>query len=267
MADFYAELPISDQGHRQLPRHGRVRERRRAAAAHRDAERRRDRERQGHADAWTPSRKTFRYLDEEEIAKQRAAAEGRQGQGARNEARASLWHRCRALALLAGCGGESHQDLQRLDGASRARACAARSTRCRRSSRTSRSRTTHFDLPDPFKPRKIEPVKGEARASSRPISIAARSRSRPIPLESLSMVGTLEKGKTTLRAGEDARQATSTRYAGQLPGAELRRRSSASPRRDIKLKELVQDGAGDWAERSSTLQLLQADQKTQEHRK
>ena len=30
---------------------------------------------------------------------------------------------------------------------------------------------------------------------------------------------------------------------------------------DIKLKELVQDGAGDWSERSSTLNLLQADQK------
>jgi type IV pilus assembly protein PilP len=32
----------------------------------------------------------------------------------------------------------------------------------------------------------------------------------------------------------------------------------------IKLKELVQDGSGDWSERSSTLNLLQADQKTQE---
>ena len=37
-----------------------------------------------------------------------------------------------------------------------------------------------FDLPDPFKPRKIEPAKGEARASSRPTSTAARSRSRRI---------------------------------------------------------------------------------------
>ena len=42
MADFYAELPISIKHHRQLSRHGRVRERRRAAAAHRHAERRRD---------------------------------------------------------------------------------------------------------------------------------------------------------------------------------------------------------------------------------
>ena len=30
---------------------------------------------------------------------------------------------------------------------------------------------------------------------------------------------------------------------------------------EIRLKELMQDGAGDWSERSSTLNLLQADQK------
>jgi type IV pilus assembly protein PilP len=36
---------------------------------------------------------------------------------------------------------------------------------------------------------------------------------------------------------------------------------------EIRLKELVQDSAGDWTERSSTLQLIPADQKTQERRK
>jgi type IV pilus assembly protein PilP len=30
---------------------------------------------------------------------------------------------------------------------------------------------------------------------------------------------------------------------------------------EVKLKELVQDGAGDWTERSSTLMLQQADTK------
>jgi type IV pilus assembly protein PilP len=36
---------------------------------------------------------------------------------------------------------------------------------------------------------------------------------------------------------------------------------------EVRLKELVQDGAGDWTERSSTLQLIQADAKTQERRR
>jgi type IV pilus assembly protein PilP len=35
---------------------------------------------------------------------------------------------------------------------------------------------------------------------------------------------------------------------------------------EIRLKELVQDSAGDWTERSSTLQLIQADSKTQERK-
>ena len=33
---------------------------------------------------------------------------------------------------------------------------------------------------------------------------------------------------------------------------------------EIKLKELIQDGAGDWTERSSTLQLQQAEAKPQQ---
>jgi Tfp pilus assembly protein PilP len=37
---------------------------------------------------------------------------------------------------------------------------------------------------------------------------------------------------------------------------------------EIRLKELVQDGAGDWTERSSTLQLIQSEApKTQERRR
>ncbi|MEO8977785.1 MAG: pilus assembly protein PilP, partial [Casimicrobiaceae bacterium] len=36
---------------------------------------------------------------------------------------------------------------------------------------------------------------------------------------------------------------------------------------EIKLKELVQDGSGDWTERTSALQLQQPDQKTQGSRR
>ena len=32
---------------------------------------------------------------------------------------------------------------------------------------------------------------------------------------------------------------------------------------EIRLKELVQDGSGDWTERTGSLQLIQADTKTQ----
>ena len=36
---------------------------------------------------------------------------------------------------------------------------------------------------------------------------------------------------------------------------------------EIRMKELVQDGGGDWTERTGTLQLIQADTKTQERKK
>jgi type IV pilus assembly protein PilP len=35
---------------------------------------------------------------------------------------------------------------------------------------------------------------------------------------------------------------------------------------DIRLKELVQDGAGDWTERTSTLQLAEADSRQERRR-
>jgi len=36
---------------------------------------------------------------------------------------------------------------------------------------------------------------------------------------------------------------------------------------ELRLKELVQDGSGDWTERTGTLQLIQADTKSQERKK
>ena len=72
-----------DQGHRQLSRHRRLRERRLAAVAHRHAEQPRacglDKDGTLMMDA---TARTFRYLDEEEIAAQRkgGARKGRKGQ-------------------------------------------------------------------------------------------------------------------------------------------------------------------------------------------
>ena len=63
-----------DQGHRHLSRHGRLRERRRAAPADRHPQRPRHHQQQGRRLSLDAEAKTFRYLDEEELAKQRAAA-------------------------------------------------------------------------------------------------------------------------------------------------------------------------------------------------
>ena len=114
-----------------------------------------------------------------------------------------------------------------------------------------------FDLPDPFKPRKIEPHEGRA-ASSRPTSPRRKEPLEAYPLESLKMVGTLAKGKTMYALvrtpDKDLYQVRQGNYLGQNFGV-----ITGVSDGEIKLKELVQDGAGDWTERSSTLQLIQTD--------
>jgi type IV pilus assembly protein PilP len=109
-----------------------------------------------------------------------------------------------------------------------------------------------FDLPDPFKPRKIEPVKGENTSKLAPDLDRRKEPLEAYPLEGLSMVGTLEKGKTRyalVKTPErDIYQVRQGNHMGQNFGVIVGITDS-----DIKLKELVQDGAGDWSERSSTL--------------
>ena len=116
-----------------------------------------------------------------------------------------------------------------------------------------------FDLPDPFKPRKIEPAKGNSKLA--PDFTRRREPLEAFPLESLTMVGTLAKNKTTyalVRTPErDVYQVRAGNYLGQNYGVVVEIGDS-----DLKLKELLQDGSGDWTERSSSLQLQQpADQK------
>ncbi len=166
--------------------------------------------------------------------------------------------------VLAGCGGESHQDLRawmmqqgknakgKLDPLPQMRPYEPFAYNA-------------FDLPDPFKPRKIEPTKGASKLA--PDLTRRKEPLEAYPLESLHMVGTLEKGKTVyalVRTPEkDLYQVRQGNYVGQNYGVVIGVSDS-----EIRLKELVQDGAGDWTERSSTLQLVQAgDTKTQERRK
>jgi type IV pilus assembly protein PilP len=69
------------------------------------------------------------------------------------------------------------------------------------------------------------------------------------------MVGTVEKGRTLYALEKtpekDIYQVRQGNYLGQNYGVVIGISDA-----DIKLKELVQDGAGDWSERSSALNLL-----------
>jgi len=169
-----------------------------------------------------------------------------------------------ASVLLAGCGGESHQDL-RAWMADQGKNARGRVDPLPQIKPYEPFAYNAFDLPDPFKPRKIEPTKG-AGSKLAPDLTRRREPLEAYPLESLNMVGTLTQGKSTyalVRTPEkDVYQVTAGNYLGQNFGVILGITES-----EIRMKELVQDGSGDWTERTGTLQLIQADTKTQERKK
>jgi type IV pilus assembly protein PilP len=111
-----------------------------------------------------------------------------------------------------------------------------------------------FDLPDPFKPRKLSAPQGSAGGLAPDLN----RRKEPLeafPLEQLKMVGTLSQGKDTfalVRADKTLYRVKKGNYMGQNFGLITDVTES-----EIKLKEIVQDSAGDWAERQSALPLLE----------
>ena len=110
-----------------------------------------------------------------------------------------------------------------------------------------------FDLPDPFKPRKLTTPKGGGA-----LAPDLNRRKEPLeafPLEQLKMVGTLSMGKdmyALVRADKTLYRVKKGNYMGQNFGL-----ITDVTDGEIKLKEIVQDSAGDWAERQSVLPLLE----------
>jgi type IV pilus assembly protein PilP len=167
-----------------------------------------------------------------------------------------------ASVLLVGCGGESHQDL-RAWMADQGKGARGRVDPLPQIRPYEPFAYNAFDLPDPFKPRKIEPTKGGTKFA--PDLARRREPLESYPLESLNMVGTLARGKTVYALvrtpDKDVYQVNQGNYIGQNFGVIVDITEG-----EIRLKELVQDGSGDWTERTGTLQLIQADTKSQERR-
>jgi len=160
-----------------------------------------------------------------------------------------------AALLVAGCGGESHQDLREWM-REQGKGAQGKLDPLPQIRPNEPFAYNAFDLPDPFKPRKIEPTKGNDRLA--PDLARRREPLESFPLESLAMVGTLAKDKSMYALvrtpDKDIYQVRSGNFMGQNFGV-----ITGINDTEIKLKELVQDSAGDWTERSSTLQLQQLD--------
>lgn len=117
-----------------------------------------------------------------------------------------------------------------------------------------------FEEIDPFKTSRIEVVAtGAAMAGASGIKPDLNRPKEPLeafPIESLRMVGTLQQDKQTyglVRAGANLFRVKKGNYMGLNFGV-----ITAIDESEIKLKELVQDGGGDWIERVSSLQLVEA---------
>jgi type IV pilus assembly protein PilP len=112
-----------------------------------------------------------------------------------------------------------------------------------------------FDLPDPFKPRKLSPPKEGAGGGLAPDLNRRKEPLEAFPLEQLKMVGTLSMSNemyAIVRADKTLYRVKKGNYMGQNFGLITDVTES-----EIKLKEIVQDSAGDWAERQSVLPLLE----------
>lgn len=164
-----------------------------------------------------------------------------------------------AAVGLAGCGGESYQDLRDWMN-EQGKGAQGKLEPLPQIKPYEPFAYNAFDLPDPFKPRKIEPAKGNSKLA--PDLARRREPLESYPLESLSMVGTLAKEKTMYALvrtpDRDIYQVRSGNFMGQNYGV-----VTGISDTEIKLKELVQDSAGDWTERSSALQLQQPDARAQ----
>ena len=112
-----------------------------------------------------------------------------------------------------------------------------------------------FDLPDPFKPRKLSAPKEGTGGGIAPDLNRRKEPLEAFPLEQLKMVGTLSQNKeiyALVRADKTLYRVKKGNYMGQNFGLITDVTES-----EIKLKEIVQDSAGDWAERQSVLPLLE----------
>ncbi|MGQ0544460.1 MAG: pilus assembly protein PilP [Betaproteobacteria bacterium] len=164
-----------------------------------------------------------------------------------------------AAALLAGCGAEEHSDLKE---------------ELNQLTKDFRGRVNplpqvkpYEPVPytaegqiDPFRPERIEVAQaGRSSASASKVAEHEKRLKEPLeafPLESIQMLGTITQEKETfalVKAGPNLYRVRKGNYLGQNFGV-----ITAIDEAQISLKELVQDSAGEWVERESSLQLVEA---------
>jgi type IV pilus assembly protein PilP len=112
------------------------------------------------------------------------------------------------------------------------------------------------NLPDPFKPRKPELRAGGKAGVNQPDLDRPKEALEEFPLESLRMVGYLYQNKVAyavIRAPDGKLHRVK---AGNYMGLNFGLIQEVTDT-EVIIKEMVQDSAGDWSERMSSLQLME----------
>lgn len=110
--------------------------------------------------------------------------------------------------------------------------------------------------PDPFKPRKPTLKQGGRPGLNEPDLDRHHEMLESYPLESLKMVGYFLMGKTSHAVVRAPDNRIHRVRAGNYMGQNFGQITSISET-EIRLREMVQDGGGDWSERQSALQLVE----------
>jgi type IV pilus assembly protein PilP len=161
-----------------------------------------------------------------------------------------------APLLLAGCGGEEFQDLR--DFVKNAGADMRGKVEPPPDIKPYEPFTYDNDtaLPDPFKQRKPDARAASRDGRNQPNLDRPKEELEDYPLESLSMVGYLAQknvGYALIRSTEGKiYRVKAGNYIGQNFGQII-----SISEAETKIKEMVQDSAGDWTERESVLQLVE----------
>lgn len=119
------------------------------------------------------------------------------------------------------------------------------------------------DLLDPFRPAKVIPERNANSSGGggvKPDFDRPREPLESYPLESLRVVGMLEKGKLVyalIQADKILHQVKIGNYLGQNFGMITDLKMHPEGGGEVTVRELIQDPTGDWVERTSNLQLQQ----------
>lgn len=111
-----------------------------------------------------------------------------------------------------------------------------------------------FDLPDPFKPRKLKSASGSGIGA--PDVTRRKEPLEAYELEKLKMVGTLQQGKVTYALIKAPDASLYRVKPGNYMGTNYGIVTDISDT-DVKLTEIVEDSEGEWTERTNTLTLVE----------